>query len=134
MGDVSPKISANALYCFPGENICSPLPFDSQHHHLPPGWNWKSYFTFLSPRLLSVKWAYFFLSELLITLRGAECCVSAYLGSRLLEERNDSYLCLLSSPPASQQASIKASGTPGCMMLQVICKDSQRYPGQALGS
>lgn len=23
MGDVSPKISANTLYCFPGENICS---------------------------------------------------------------------------------------------------------------
>lgn len=51
MGDVSPKISANTLYCFPGENICSPLPFDSQHHRLPPEWNWKSYFTFLSPRL-----------------------------------------------------------------------------------
>lgn len=29
MGDISPKISANTLYCFPAENICSLLPFDS---------------------------------------------------------------------------------------------------------
>lgn len=136
MGDVSPKISANTLYCFPGENICSLLPFYSQHHHLPPGWNWESCFMFLSLRLSSVKWAYFFLSELLITLWGAECWISAYLGGRLLEERNDSFLIcvLLFSPPDSQQASIEASGTPGCMMLQEICKDSQRHPGQALGS
>ncbi|XP_059982930.1 uncharacterized protein LOC132507518 [Lagenorhynchus albirostris] len=75
---------------------------------------------------------------MLVATSAAEDGISYYFwclqftGCRLLEERHAFLICIfLSPPPASQKASAEASGTPGCVLLEETCTDSQRRLGKS---